>query len=76
MHSQWCFYLFARMYVVSWHIVFFFYGGVRKQMQYTVNNLYTEINQMLDMSILSTVTVNCGKKKINIKKLFTYFITC
>lgn len=48
MHSQWWFYLFAMMYVVHC-ILFFFYGGVRKQMQYSVNKVYTEINQMLEV---------------------------
>lgn len=49
------------------HCILFFYGGVRKQMQYSVNKVYTEINQMLDMWILSAVTVNCVKKT-NTKK--------
>lgn len=49
-------------------ILFFFYGGVRKPMQYSVDKVYTEINQMLDVWILSAVTVSCVKKTNTQKK--------
>lgn len=54
-------------------ILFFFYGGVRNQMQYSVNKVYTEINPMLDMWILSAVTVSCVKKKQQKKIVYIFY---
>lgn len=75
MHSQWWFYLFAKLYVGSLPIVLFFYGGVRKQMQYyiTVNKcVYRNKSNVESVNSICCHSQLCQKTR----NLFTYFITC
>lgn len=73
--AQWWFYLFAKLYVGSLPIVLFFYGGVRKQMQYynTVNKcVYRNKSNVESVNSICCHSQLCQKTR----NLFTYFITC
>lgn len=71
-----CWSFFSRMCVGPFYLVLFFmelYGGGLVQYYNTVKDVYTEINPMWKVWILSVVTVNCVKKK-SWTNLFTYFM--
>lgn len=80
MHSQWWFYLFCKIvcWFIAYHSLFSMEVSGRRQKCSTttlLTNMYTEINQMLKVWILSAVTVNCVKKYKKFVYIFYYMLS-